>query len=293
MESLLQAANIETKRAPFGWYKKFTIVAKGHPLAELSREIRLDKEAPKKPGSEKGSAQVLGRSKVTKEELGENDHRLLGQALDLYSFQEAAPGMVFFHPKGMVVTNQMLEFWRAEHVRRNYKEINTPLLMNRDLWVVSGHWDHYKEHMFFTSIDDADFALKPMNCPGAILVYKSMTRSYRDLPLRLAELGRVHRNELSGVLSGLFRLRAFTQDDAHLFVAESDLEKEIENVVEFINSIYKVFGFQYHVELSTRPEKHMGAEQLWAKAEQALETALKKKKISYKVNKGDGAFYGP
>jgi len=288
MENALKEKKFKVARAPFGWYKKLSLSAKGHPLAELSKEITAEAEKE----MEKQAA-IFRRSRVSKEEVGENDHRVIGQKLDLYSFQEPAPGMVFFHPKGMTIINQLLALWREEHVRRGYREISTPLLMNRDLWIVSGHWDHYKEHMFFTSVEGSDFALKPMNCPGAILVYKSATRSYRELPLRLAELGKVHRNELSGVLSGLFRLRAFTQDDAHIFVSEKGLEREIARTVEFVDYIYSLFGFRYHVELSTRPEKFMGSKELWDRAEKALQNALKQKGLKYKINKGEGAFYGP
>ena len=201
--------------------------------------------------------------------------------------------MTFFHPKGMIIRNQLAEFWRSEHRKHGYKEIFTPLIMNNALWHMSGHWDHYKDNMFFTKIDDTDFAVKPMNCPGAILVFKNSTRSYRDLPMRLAELGQVHRNELSGVLSGMFRLRYFTQDDAHIFVTEDQIEDEVMRVVDVIDHFYKTFGFEYHVELSTRPDDFMGSKNVWDKAEKALEEALKKRGMSYKINPGDGAFYGP
>ena len=280
--------NFEVVRAPFGWYKSFTIKCKGHPLSELSREI--SEKAEEKSVTAKS---VSGKAHLTKEKLSEFDHRILAQKLDLFSFQETAPGMVFFHPKGMIVRNELINFWRKEHIKNGYKEILTPQIMNKSLWQLSGHWEHYKDNMFFTSIDGVDFALKPMNCPGAILVFKNSQKSYKDLPLKLAELGVVHRNELSGVLSGMFRLRQFTQDDAHIFVTPDQLEKEIEKVVEMINFFYKTLGFEYRVELSTRPEKRMGDEKLWDKAENSLENSLKKKKMNYKINKGDGAFYGP
>ena len=276
----------ETHRAPFGWYKSFSLKSKGHPLAELSREIKPGKAVEIKKVTQKKSVKVA-------KELAPNDHRILGQQLDLYSFQECAPGMTFFHPKGMVIRNQLAEFWRSEHRKHGYKEIFTPLIMNNSLWHTSGHWDHYKDNMFFTKIDDVDFAVKPMNCPGAILVFKNSMRSYRDLPMRLCELGHVHRNELSGVLSGMFRLRYFTQDDAHIFVTENQLEDEVMRVVDVIDHFYKTFGFEYHVELSTRPDDFMGSKDVWDKAEAALEDALKKRKMNYKINAGDGAFYGP
>lgn len=285
----------EVLRAPFGWYKAFTLKAKGHPLAELSREIGLDKEI-KKPEIKRKKLtlkDVTKRPHLDREKLSKSDHRILGQDLDLYSFQEVAPGMAFLHPNGMIVRNQLIDFWRKEHYKRGYKEINTPLVLNKALWEISGHWEHYKDNMFFTTIDQDEFAVKPMNCPGAIMVFSSATRSYRDLPLRLAELGQVHRNELSGVLAGLFRLRYFTQDDSHIFVTPEQLEREIERVVEIIDYFYKKFGLEYHVELSTRPEKRMGPEEGWNKAESSLEEALKKKNLNYKINPGEGAFYGP
>ncbi len=285
----------EVLRAPFGWYKAFTLKAKGHPLAELSREIGLDKEIKKAEIKRKKLTlkDVTKRPHLDREKLSKSDHRILGQELDLYSFQEVAPGMAFLHPNGMIVRNQLIDFWRKEHYKRGYKEINTPLVLNKALWEISGHWEHYKDNMFFTTIDQDEFAVKPMNCPGAIMVFNSATRSYRDLPLRLAELGQVHRNELSGVLAGLFRLRYFTQDDSHIFVTPEQLEHEIERVVEIIDYFYKKFGLEYHVELSTRPEKRMGPEEGWNKAESSLEEALKKKNLNYKINPGEGAFYGP
>ncbi|MBI2578761.1 MAG: threonine--tRNA ligase [Candidatus Aenigmarchaeota archaeon] len=273
-------------RAPFGWYKSFTLKCKGHPLSELSREIRPGEEAKQEEKEE-----VQPKQEV--KELAPNDHRILGRQLDLYSFHDYAPGMVFFHQKGMMVRNALVDFWRKEHYKAEYSEISTPQVMNQKLWETSGHWDHYKENMFFTSIEDVDFAIKPMNCPGAIMVFKSATRSYKELPLRLAELGIVHRNELSGVLSGLFRLRAFTQDDAHIFAAPEQLEEEILHVVDLVGHIYGKFGFDYHVELSTRPENSMGSKHVWDIAENALEDALKQKGMNYKLNPGEGAFYGP
>lgn len=285
-------SNYKVYRAPFGWYKSFTLKCKGHPLSELSREIKPGDEEIKRK-KEKIEKPAAPAPAEEAKELAPNDHRILGRQLDLYSFHEYAPGMVFFHPKGMLVRNALLDFWRKEHYKAGYSEINTPQVMNQKIWETSGHWDHYKENMFFTDIEDNDFALKPMNCPGAILVFKSATRSYKELPLRLAELGIVHRNELSGVLSGLFRLRAFTQDDAHIFVAPEQLESEILRVVDLVGHIYRKFGFDYHVELSTRPENAMGSKHVWDMAENALEDALKQKGMNYKLNPGEGAFYGP
>lgn len=230
-----------------------------------------------------------------KEQALKRNHLKLGKELDLFSFSDESPGNAFFHPKGMNVWNSIMEFWRAEHFKRGYVEISTPLILKKNLWVQSGHWDHYKENMYFTKIDGEDFAIKPMNCPGAILVYKNGRHSYRDLPIRMAEIGIVHRHEKSGVLNGLFRLRKFTQDDAHIFCASDlkQIESEVLKVIELVDFFYKTFGFEYHVELSTRPEKAMGSNELWDKAENALSNALDSKKIGYKINAGDGAFYGP
>jgi threonyl-tRNA synthetase len=227
------------------------------------------------------------------EEAEKRDHRKLGTQLDLFSFHEEAPGMCFWHPKGWVLWKLLVDFWRNEHRKRGYREINTPMILNRDLWMRSGHWDHFKENMYFTKIDDVDFAVKPMNCPGGMLVYKRKTWSYRELPLRVGELGLVHRHELSGALSGLLRVRCFTQDDAHIFMTEDQMISEITNLLRFIDYMYKIFGFEYHVELSTKPEKAMGSEKTWNKAESVLQEAMKEIGWDYKVNPGDGAFYGP
>lgn len=227
------------------------------------------------------------------EEAAKRDHRKLGKELDLYSFHEEAPGMVFIHPKGMVIWNKLIDFWREEHRKAGYVEIKTPIILNKQLWLQSGHWDHYKENMYFTKIDDADYAVKPMNCPGGMIVYKTRSHSYRDLPLRAAEIGLVHRHELSGTLSGLFRVRSFHQDDAHIYVTKEQLEQELEGVIKLANEMYKIFGFEYHVELSTKPDKAMGDPKTWELAESTLQKVLEKMKLDFKINPGDGAFYGP
>jgi threonyl-tRNA synthetase len=227
------------------------------------------------------------------EEAKKRDHRKLGRELDLFSMHEEGPGFPFFHPKGMILWNTLVDFWRKEHQKRGYQEIKTPIILNEELWKRSGHWDHYKANMYFTQIDGEGYAIKPMNCPGGILIYKSQVHSYREFPLKLAELGLVHRHELSGVLHGLMRVRSFTQDDAHIYVMPSQIEEEILDVIELADYIYKIFGFDYHVELSTRPENSMGPDELWEKATSALQNALEKKGFAYKVNEGDGAFYGP
>ena len=227
------------------------------------------------------------------EEAKKRDHRKLGKELGLFSMHEEGPGFPFFHPKGMVLRNILEEFWREEHIKRGYGEVKTPIILNEELWHRSGHWDHYKENMYFTKIDNEDYAIKPMNCPGAMLIYKSNMFSYRDLPLRWAELGLVHRHELSGTLHGLMRVRSFTQDDAHLFMLPSQVKEELIGVIDFASYMYNIFGFKYHVELSTRPENSMGTEEQWELATNNLIEALKEKKINYIINEGDGAFYGP
>ena len=227
------------------------------------------------------------------EEAKKRDHRRLGRELDLFDIYEEGPGFPFFLPKGMVLRNQLEDFWRSEHRKHGYEEIRTPILLSKDLWLRSGHWDHYKDNMYTTKIDDADFCIKPMNCPGGMLVYKRKIHSYRDLPERIAELGLVHRHELSGTLHGLMRVRCFTQDDAHIFMTPEQTESEILGVMDLIDSFYKVFGFEYSLELSTRPKDSMGTDEQWKAATDALIHALKKNGRPYVVNEGDGAFYGP
>ncbi|TYZ25067.1 threonine--tRNA ligase [Selenomonas ruminis] len=227
------------------------------------------------------------------EEAAKRDHRKLGKELDLFSLHEEGPGFPFFHPNGMVVRNELINYWREVHRRYGYQEIKTPMIMNRKLWETSGHWDHYKENMYFTKIDDEDYAVKPMNCPGGMLVYKSHQHSYRDLPLRLGELGIVHRHELSGALHGLFRVRNFTQDDAHLFITPNQIEEEIQHTIDLFDEVYSTFGLTYTAELSTRPEDSMGSDEIWESATEALRNALEHRGLKYVINEGDGAFYGP
>lgn len=227
------------------------------------------------------------------EEAKKRDHRKLGKELDLYDILPEGPGFPFFYPKGMVLRNILENFWREEHIKAGYVEIKTPMILNRDLWYRSGHWDHYKDNMYGVKIDDEDYAIKPMNCPGGMLVYKRSLHSYRDLPIRMGELGLVHRHELSGALHGLMRVRCFTQDDAHIFMTPEQIESEIIGVVKLIDRFYKVFGFKYSVELSTRPQDFMGSVEQWDKATEALKSALNKLKQPFTVNEGDGAFYGP
>ncbi len=227
------------------------------------------------------------------EEAKRRDHRKLGKELDLFDILEEGPGFPFFFPKGMVLRNELENFWRQEHIKAGYEEVKTPMILNQDLWHRSGHWDHYKDNMYVVKIDDEDYAIKPMNCPGGMLAFKRKPHSYRDLPERMAELGLVHRHELSGALHGLMRVRCFTQDDAHIFMTPEQIESEIEGVVRLIDSFYSVFGFKYKLELSTRPEDSMGTDEQWETATNALVRALKTLKKDYEVNEGDGAFYGP
>ena len=227
------------------------------------------------------------------EEAKKRDHRKLGKELGLFMMHEAGPGFPFFLPKGMVLKNTLLEYWREIHKKAGYVEISTPIILNRSLWETSGHWDHYKDNMYTTVIDDQDYAIKPMNCPGGVLVYASEPRSYRDLPLRMGELGIVHRHEKSGQLHGLMRVRCFTQDDAHIFMTPDQIKDEIKGVAQLIDSVYKLFGFKYHVELSTRPEDSMGSDEDWEMATDGLRSALDEMGLDYVVNEGDGAFYGP
>ena len=227
------------------------------------------------------------------EEAKKRDHRKLGRDLELFTIMDEGPGFPFFLPKGMVLKNLLIDYWREIHRKAGYLEISTPMILNRSLWERSGHWDHYKQNMYTTVIDEQDFAIKPMNCPGGMLVYKTKLHSYRDLPLRMGELGLVHRHELSGALHGLMRVRCFTQDDAHIFMTPDQIKDEIKGVVNLIDSVYKTFGFQYHIELSTMPEDHMGAQEDWDNATDALRAAITELGYDYEVNEGDGAFYGP
>ena len=227
------------------------------------------------------------------EEAKKRDHRKLGKELGLFTIMDEGPGFPFFLPRGMVLKNTLIDYWRQVHKRYGYVEISTPIMLNRSLWERSGHWDHYKNNMYTTVIDEEDFAVKPMNCPGGMLVYKNEPHSYRDLPLRVGELGLVHRHELSGALHGLMRVRCFTQDDAHIFMTREQIKDEIKGVVQLIDSVYSTFGFKYHIELSTQPEDSMGAKEDWDIATQALRDAITELGYDFEVNEGDGAFYGP
>ncbi len=313
-KELKKVKGINVERAPFGYYKEFELKVKGHPLSELSRSFGAGKNfsetgsvPPKSESHPKGSEVVnqekevdvknllrsLGKSTLDRSKLKQNDHRILGMEMDLFSFNEAAPGMVFWHDSGLIIYNELINFMRNELRKESYKEIRTPEILDKKLWLISGHWQKYKENIFLSSYENREFASKPMNCPGGLLVFKNQPKSYKELPLRVAEFGIVHRQELSGVLAGLFRVIEFTQDDAHIFCSEKQIESEVKKILELMDMIYSKFGFSYSVELSTRPEKRIGSDKIWDKAENALENVLKKNKINFKLNKGDGAFYGP
>ncbi|MEK6918105.1 MAG: threonine--tRNA ligase [Nanoarchaeota archaeon] len=307
---LIEAEKVLSKefkvsRAPFGYYKEFELKVKGHPLSELSRQIGIssfgNKTSVVHATLEKEKVidinqllREITKAKLDTSKLKENDHRIVGGQMDLFSFSDVAPGMPFWHHNGLIIKNELINFMREVMIKHEYKEVSTPQIMDKKLWQVSGHWDKYKENNFVTKYENRDFLVKPMNCPGGILIYKSTPRSYKELPLRMGEFGIVHRHELSGVLAGLFRVVQFTQDDAHVFCTEEQLEDEVVKLIDLINLVYDKFGIKIdHYELSTRPEKRIGSDNLWDKAEKVLEDSLKKRKIKFKLNKGDGAFYGP
>ena len=284
-------------QAPFGYYKQFELKVKGHPLSELSREFKIEGSEEEVELSDRERSQLLHqlqKSKLDTTKIKENDHRIIGRKMDLWSFNSSAPGMVFWHPKGLHIKNKLIEYWRELHRANGYFEISTPQILDRKLWEVSGHWSKFKENMFTTKYENRDFAIKPMNCPGGMLIYKTSPKSYRDLPLRVGELGCVHRVELSGVLGGLMRTIQFVQDDAHIFCTEKSLKDEVSKIIDLTNNLFATFGIKInHVELSTRPKKRIGSTKTWDISEAALEDVLKKKKMKHTTNKGDGAFYGP
>jgi threonyl-tRNA synthetase len=307
-EKQLSKKGFKVTRAPFGYYKSFELKVKGHPLSELSREIIVEEKippsGPQPPTLHRGVEEEkydykqllreISKSKLDTSKLKESDHRILGQQMNLFSFSEVAPGMVFWHDNGLIVYNELAKYWRERHKENGYQEVKTPEILDRKLWQISGHWEKYRENNFSTEYEKRKFLIKPMSCPGGIIIFKNAPKSYKELPLRVAELGTVHRVELSGVLAGLFRVIQFTQDDAHIYCTEEQIEKELKDVVNLTNSFYVKFGLNLdHIELSTRPEKRIGSEEMWDKSEKALEEVLKKLKVKYKINKGDGAFYGP
>lgn len=297
-EAKLLEDGVSVYRAPFGYYKAFELRVKGHPLSELARSIVIEgnEEAVRDLTDEERRKMVreISKSKLDTSKLAENDHRIIGKKMDLWSFNPVAPGMVFWHDKGLHIKNKLVEYWREIHRDARYQEISTPQIMDRKLWEISGHWSKYGENNFKTGYEGRDFLVKPMNCPGGMLVYKTTPKTYKDLPLRVGEIGVVHRVELSGVLSGLFRVIQFTQDDAHIFCTEEQLENEVVRIIDLVELVRKNFGLEFdHVELSTRPEKRIGREELWDLAELSLEKVLKSQNMNFVVNEGDGAFYGP
>jgi len=286
--------NFEVVRAPFGYYKEFELKVKGHPLSELSREIKLDnKKISDEVYDYKKLLREISKTKLDSSKLKENDHRIIGQQMDLFSFSEVAPGMVFWHNNGLIIYDELVNYWKEIHRKEGYQEVKTPQILDRKLWQISGHWEKYKENIFLTEYEKRIFVVKPMSCPGGLLIFKNKPKSYKELPLRVGELGVVHRQELSGTLGGLFRVIQITQDDAHVYCTEKQVEQEIFAIIDLIELVYKKFKFTYHVELSTRPEKRIGDEKIWDLAEKTLQKALEKKKMKFKINKGDGAFYGP
>jgi threonyl-tRNA synthetase len=306
-EELKKDKKFDVYQAPFGWYKEFELKCKGHPLSELSRKIYVGEYQEKKaigetklviPSKEekvdyKKLLNDISKQRLDREKLKDNDHRILGQKLDLFSFSEVAPGMVFWHNNGLIIYNELVNYWREEHRKAGYDEISTPQILDKKLWLISGHWEKYRDNIFLTQYEGKQYAVKPMNCPGGILVYKNKPRSYKEMPWRVGELGIVHRLELSGNLAGMFRVVRITQDDAHIYCTEEQIEEEVTKIINLFGRIYKKFNLPYKMELSTRPEKRIGSDSMWDMAEEILERVLKKNKLPYKLNKGDGAFYGP
>ena len=313
-EHTLQKEGFEVTRAPFGYYKEFELKCKGHPLSELSKEFKVggaesitakkvSKEAKIKAGKfiEKDEEVDLNKllrsitqTKLDTSKLKENDHRILGQKLGLFMFNETAPGAPYWLPNGLIVYNELINFWREEHTKLDYKETMTPLINKKELYKVSGHWDHYKENMFITDMgEDGIYCAKPMNCPNAMVIFKSQTRSYKDLPLRLSDCDRLHRFELSGTLNGLLRVRSFQQDDSHNFISEELIGDEYESIFQICEKFYSIFGMEYTFMLGTRPKNFMGETAVWNKAEKVLKEVLQKSKKKFVIQEEDGAFYGP
>ena len=300
-EMLKKEKGLSIFKAPFGYYKEFEVKVKGHPLAELSREIKVDGKGKEKTSEKdfdyKNALRSIGKSVLDRKKLKPYDHRIIGQEMDLFSFNEVSPGSVFWHSNGLIIYNELINFWREVHKKMEYQEISTPQILDNRLWKISGHWNLYKEHMFLTEYENRDFAVKPMNCPGAMLVYKNKTRSYKELPLRFSEMGVVHRQELSGVLAGLVRVVKMTQDDAHIFCTEKQLENEIVQVVSLFREILDKFGFKYRFTISVRSKKkeakYLGNDKIWRKAEDSLIKGLKKLKLKFDIEPGEAKFYGP
>lgn len=297
MEKEALAQGMETMRAPFGWTKAFSISVKGHPLAEMSRSYSheaLVATSVEKPSHELTAHAMLARVKKSDfGQLPETDHRSLGERLDLFSFQEPSPGMVYWHDKGLRLRNLLINFIESELAKRGYVEISSPALANTTLWKVSGHWDYYKGNMFLTRLGDEEMGLKPMNCPSTFLVYKSRKWSFRDLPVKFATFDPLFRNELSGVATGLFRVKVLTQDDAHVIATEEQAEAELSDMLDMMERVYSAFGLKYKVKLSTRPEESMGSDEEWERATETLTGVLKLRGLAYEIKKKEGNFYAP
>ena len=306
--SLLKEAESElskkfkTTRAPFGYYKEFEFKCKGHPLAELSKEFKSDSTqevktkivSKEEPIDHKKLLTQISRSKLDTSKLKDNDHRILGQKLGLFMFNETSPGMPYWLPKGLIIYNELVEYWRRVHDKLSYQEIASPLINKKELYLISGHWEHYKENMFIAPTDENEtYCLKPMNCPNAMIVFKSEQRSYKDLPLRLSDTDRLHRYELSGTLNGLLRCRSFQQDDSHNFITEEMIKEEYEHIFKICEKFYKIFNLEYSFRLGTRPEGFLGDKKVWDRAEKKLKEILQKSGKKFKIQEGDGAFYGP
>lgn len=300
-ESAKKLSDYNITQAPFGYYKTFELKVKGHPLSELSRELIIEGNEVEADISEEERKRLLrtvSRAKLDTSKLKDNDHRILGSKMDLWSFNNVAPGMVFWHSKGLHIKNKLIEFWREMHRKSGYQEISTPQIMDRKLWEISGHWKLYKDNMFTTKYENRDFAVKPMNCPGGMLVYKTTPKTYKDLPLRVGELGNVHRQELSGTLAGLFRVIQFTQDDAHIFCNKEQLHGEIVGVVNLFRDVISTFGFKdFRFSLSVRSEekkdKYLGEDEVWEESERALTEGLDSLGIKFERMEGEAKFYGP
>ncbi len=287
-------------RAPFGYYKEFELKVKGHPLSELSREIRPEagekgKEKKEEPEdyNPKEFLHEIRQSKLDTSKLKDNDHRIIGQQMELFLLNQSSPGMIYWLPNGTIVYNELIKFWREEHKKLGYQETMTPLINKSALYKISGHWVHYKDHMFISNTDEGDYGVKAMNCPNAMVIFASKSRSYKDLPLRISDTDRLHRYELSGTLSGLLRVRSFQQDDSHNFISEDQIASEYDQIIKICDRFYGIFGMKYSFRLGTRPKKFMGNVKLWNKAEKELKEILKKSGKKFTILKGDGAFYGP
>ena len=293
-EKLLKdSKGFNVSKAPFGYYKEFEIKVKGHPLAELSREIESENREEEKDYDPKQLLYEIKQSKLDTSKLKQNDHRIIGQQMELFHMNQSSPGMPYWLPNGVVVYNELIKFWREEHKKLGYQETMTPLMNKNSLYKISGHWEHYKDNMFISDTNEGQYGLKAMNCPNAMVIFGSKSRSYKELPLRLSDTDRLHRYELSGTLSGLLRVRSFQQDDSHNFISEDMIKDEYEQIFRICDKFYSIFNMNYSFRLGTRPEKFMGDKKLWDKAEKVLKDVLKNSGKKFKIEEGDGAFYGP